>query len=246
MPLNLGNLTNEYSSMSTEELLLEAADAEIELTEILHSVENLENARKIQDLAKQSGSVECMNFAEELLGCSVEVQLPSPSNGGVNQFKKLLKNAIPELKRQINLFERNVSSFGFTENTEDKDAVAKERVMKGINSPAFKHVAIRIASGIKKYHELMPNGMAILSKLKDVNEFAITKRHQEREAKKAIAIFREFANYLEQVLNHLPNDLSEAYQVKYLGVMRWGISCIRTAIAVMKSLNRVISQTYEK
>lgn len=47
MPLNLGNLTNECSTMSTEELLLEAADAEIELTEMLHSMENLENARKI-------------------------------------------------------------------------------------------------------------------------------------------------------------------------------------------------------
>ena len=71
MPLKLGNVvSDEFSAMSMEELLVEAIDTSW-LEEDQHFVD-LVNAFEIVTKAKSTQSTECLAFAEDLLGCSCE------------------------------------------------------------------------------------------------------------------------------------------------------------------------------
>lgn len=69
MSLNLGNVTKDLS----EDMSFE--DAYIEWMEADHQFMNIMNAIEISEKAKASQSVECVHFAEELLGASCEVVL---------------------------------------------------------------------------------------------------------------------------------------------------------------------------
>lgn len=66
MSLNLGNLTSDTSSISVE-------DAYIEWLEADQQFMNIMNAIEIAEKAEASQSTKCISFAEELLGCSLEV-----------------------------------------------------------------------------------------------------------------------------------------------------------------------------
>ena len=83
MSLNLGitNVTAE-DDMSFEELYIKAMQVELKLTQHAQQLKDLENARTIQTTAKKYASQECIAFAEELLGFSVEVDLSKAGVAG--------------------------------------------------------------------------------------------------------------------------------------------------------------------
>lgn len=70
MPLNLGNITNDVSDDIVD---LEFEDAYVRYIEADHQFMNFMNAIEIAEKAKAAQSTECVSFAEELLGCSLEV-----------------------------------------------------------------------------------------------------------------------------------------------------------------------------
>lgn len=65
MSLNLGNLTNDASNISFEDAYIAWLEADQKFIDLM-------NATEIVEKAKASQSVECIHFAEELLGCSLE------------------------------------------------------------------------------------------------------------------------------------------------------------------------------
>lgn len=68
MPLNLGNINKTVVSDQSFE------DAYIEFLEADQQFVNLTNAIEIAEKAKESESMECIRFAEELLGISLEAE----------------------------------------------------------------------------------------------------------------------------------------------------------------------------
>ena len=139
MPLNLGNVTKDVSDdMSFE-------DAYIEWMEADQQFMNIVNAMEIAEKAKASQSAECIHFAEELLGCSLEeftasmeVQIRPGKMGEQNfghirdardEASKSLYRTIAILQKKINSYPKEISKKVTIKVPDELVAFAKRGMM---------------------------------------------------------------------------------------------------------------------
>ena len=118
MSLNLGTLTSNETSMSFEDAYIAWLEAEQQFMNIM-------NAMEIAEKAKASQSVECIHFAEELLGCSLEefeasmeVQL-HPGRGSIgwnehieranDEASVALRKTVSTLRRRLDNVRRKIA-----------------------------------------------------------------------------------------------------------------------------------------
>ena len=116
MPLNLGNITNNLvdANESFDDAYIEWLEADQQFVNAMNVIEIVESAKKTQ-------SVECIHFAEELLGCkledivSTEVKL-SPGTMGSNptHYEHIAKPTDASVKatnRMIKLMQAKLKSY---------------------------------------------------------------------------------------------------------------------------------------
>ena len=247
MSLNLGDLTNEYSSVSIEELLSNAADVQIEIAEAIHSMENLENACMIQDLAKQSGSTECIHFAEELLGCSMEVKLLTLPNKvsqkSVNNLQDKIASTIKTLAPRLL---SAVSHLEQTANGVSEDSLKKYLRNDVANNP-FRARAITNLLTFQERGKLLLKDIGQTFKEKTPDE--IQKVADAKTLKKGIANLKHLAVMMCQGAAELTAQVQAGKYEKvpakikaYLGILNRVISFIRSLIAAVITADRYITK----
>lgn len=99
MALNLGSVTNDLVEYGSFE------DAYIDWLEADHEFTNFMNAIEISEKAKASQSMECIGFAEELLGCSLEVLTKGDSGKIVHNLQDNVHSAFNILVKLISELE---------------------------------------------------------------------------------------------------------------------------------------------
>ena len=111
MSLNLGNVVEDCNLMSRS-----IDDVYMEWLEAYHDVTSVENALEIMLQAKATASVECMQFAEELLGISLE-KIDKIYHQQARKDIRSLRTAFTATKRFIKEIERLQNKWKNDQNT---------------------------------------------------------------------------------------------------------------------------------
>lgn len=113
MSLNLGDVVDVFDEAELQDLLVETDDVLMDLDQAIVQTINIENAQQIIDTAKASNSAECLQFAQELLGVSLEVDLPKAT-------VKTERDASEELQKAMQLRNKLLPKVKSTFNTLNK------------------------------------------------------------------------------------------------------------------------------
>lgn len=161
MPLNLGStIATEQivDDSNIEDVLLECDEFLMNLQQFIMNFTNIENANQIRDLANQNGSAECLQFAEELLGISLEVKLPEQTDldkgkaKAYGQALNLLKSLVPKTEAVYNRLSKMIK-----DAPNKAESVQLKREGGAFGKYSEHNPAVRIATRLKLFDKYSTN-----------------------------------------------------------------------------------------